>query len=348
VTAKLSLEQRGYPPPQGLPELREAVADQYRDEQGMKFDTDDEVLITAGATGALDIVLDTFVNPHDRVVLFDPSYLMYPLMIPARRGRVSWVRTESEDGRVRFALPELVRGLRRAKLVILNSPSNPTGCVMHPEDLEQLAWVCNRYDVLIFSDEVYKTYQYDEPFVSIASLPLARGRTLTAGSVSKSHALAAYRVGWLAADRHLLRPCMLTSVLRNPFVSTLSQQLALTALRLPSETTTQIRGDFKRRRDYAVDRLRGMGLNPTWPSGAFFIWVPVSQFQQTGKQFTENLLREKKVQVLPGEFFGPSGAGHIRISYAGDEGRLREGLNRLAESMRELAAALPAPLRVAA
>jgi aspartate/methionine/tyrosine aminotransferase len=348
-TIKLPAEQRGYPPPTGLRELRELIAEKLRGEHGVNLAADEEVLITGGATAALSYVLDTFVSPGDRVVLLDPTYLMYPLAVRHRRGRVRWLPTEIEQGRIRFAEGEAGRMLRGARLVLVNSPSNPTGGVIAPEDMEQLAWWCDRHDVLLFSDEVYQAYQYDGRFTSIGAMAKARRRTLTANSLSKSHALAAYRVGWLAGHRHLLRPCAATAALQCPFVPTICQQLALIALRLPAEAFEPIHAEFRSRRHYVHERLQAMGLRPPWPAGGFFFWLPVSTLRLTGLQFAERLLCEKRVLLMPGEWFGPSGRGYVRLSYALEDGRLREGLNRLAEFMRQLAPlATPVEVRQAA
>src|SRR5206468_3341809 len=137
------------------------------------------------------------------------------------------------------------------------------------------------------------------------------------------------RVGWLAANRHLLKPCTMAAGLRSPFVPTLCQQLALTALKTGPDAFDEVREDFAARRRFTWERLRGSDLNPAWPAGAFFFWIPVWQLGLSGRAFVEELLREKNVLLSPGDLFGPSGAGYVRLSYAGDEGRLHEGLNRL-------------------
>src|SRR5262249_4797338 len=149
--------------------------------------------------------------------------------------------------------------------------------VFAAEDLEQIAWWADRRDVLVFCDDSYERFRYgeDEP-VGIAALPKARWRTLLAGSVSKGHALAAARVGWLAGHRHLIRPCLLTSLTQAAFVPTVSQQIALAALRQKDESFEWFRAEFESRRRYAFERLQGMGLEPAWPAGAFFFWVPVA------------------------------------------------------------------------
>jgi aspartate/methionine/tyrosine aminotransferase len=335
-STKLPADRRGWPSPWGLPELRAAVAARLLADHGVAVSPGDEVLITHGAAGAFSVALDSFVNPGHRVVLFDPTSPLYPLLLHQRRARLRWVPTWMEDGRLRFRLHRLALALRGARMLVVNSPANPTGGILAAEDLEQIAWWANHHDVLIFSDEVFARYCYDSEATSIGTRRRARHRTLTAGSVSKSHALAAARVGWLAGSRHLLRACALTAGLQAAFVPTLCQQVAGTALRQDPETFEPIRRDFSTRRQYAFERLEALGLKPAWPAGGFFFWVPVGQLGLHGREFAERLLRTRRVLVAPGKHFGPSGMEYIRISYAADDGRLREGLGRLAEFVREL------------
>src|SRR5205085_2097038 len=178
---------------------------------------------------------DSFVNHGDHVALFDPSSPLYRHALRHRRARIHWIPTWMESGRIRFHMEPLVRAMRRSRLLVINSPANPTGGIIAPEDLEQIAWWAERRDALILSDEVFARYQYEGTPTSIGALPKARRRTLTVGSVSKSHALASARVGWLAGYRHLIRPCLLLQTLHTPFVPVLSQQIALAALRLGSD-----------------------------------------------------------------------------------------------------------------
>jgi aspartate/methionine/tyrosine aminotransferase len=347
-STKLPADRRGWPPPWGVPELRVAVAENLLAERGLAADPGDEVLVTHGAAGAFSVAVDTFVNPGDRVVLFDPTSPLYPLVLRPRRARVRWVPARTEDGRVRFPLDVLDRALRGARLLVVNDPCSPTGGVFTPEDLEQIAWWADRHDVLLFSDEAFARYRYDGPGPSLATLPRAGRRTLTAGSLSKGHALAAARVGWLAGHRHLVRPCVLTAALQTPFVPTLCQQVALTALRQPAESFGPIRAEFESRRHYGFERLQGLGLAPPWPGGGFFFWVPVWPLGLTGRAFAERLLKERRVLVTPGEQFGPGGAAYVRLSYAAEDGRLREGLGRLGEFLRDLQPAQPEAIPMAA
>jgi aspartate/methionine/tyrosine aminotransferase len=333
-STKLPADRRGWPSSWGLPELREAVAEKLSVDQRLAVNPSDEVLITPGAAGAFSLALDTFVNRGDRVVLFDPTSPLYLLGLRHRRARIRWLSTWMDNGRTRFRLEALAKALSGARLLVLTSPGNPTGGVIAAEDLEQIAWWAQRKDVLIYSDEVFERYHYEPPPPSIGTLAKARRRTLTVGSLSKGHALASLRVGWLAGYRHLVRPCALTAALRNPFVPTLCQQVAVTALRLGNETFRGIHAEFASRRRYAFERLQALGLEPVWPAGAFYLWVPVQSLRVNGRGFAEQLLHTKKVLVSPGTLFGPSGSGYIRLSYAAEDGRLREGLSRVADFVR--------------
>lgn len=328
-----------WPPVAGLPELRQAVACKLQLDNRLAVDPHREILITAGVLGAVHTAFDTFINAGDRVVLTDPTSPLYPLAARTRRAKVRWLPTWVEEGRTRFRLDRLARALRGAKMMVVTSPGNPTGGVVSPEDLEQVAWWARQFDVLLLADEAFERFRYDDESVSLAALPAAAARTLTTGSVSKGHGLAAARVGWLAGPRGLVRPCLATAALRSPFVPTLCQQTALAALRAAPAAFAPLRDALAARRQYAWERLRAMGLNPAWPAGAFFFWLPVWPFGQTGRAFAEALLRTKKVRLTPGDLFGPSGAGYVRLSYAAPDGRLHEGLHRLAEFVEGVEAA---------
>jgi aspartate/methionine/tyrosine aminotransferase len=333
-TTRLPVDRRAWPPLAGLPELRGAVAAKLLADNRLAVSPAEEVLVTAGALGAVQVILDAFVNRGDRVVLPEPISPLYPLLVRTRGARVRWVRTQVEDGRLRLRFDQFARGLRGARLVVLCSPSNPTGGILSAEDLEQIAWWADRQDVLILSDEVFERFCHETQPTSIAALPRARQRTLTVGSVSKSHALAWARVGWVAGYRHLLRACVATAGLRCPFVSTLGQQVALAALRQGPELFAPVLGQFESRRQYTFDRLRSMGLATDWPHGGFFLWAAVPPGWRDGRSFADSLLAGRRVRVTPGDLFGPSGKGFVRISYAADDGRLEEGLNRLAEHLK--------------
>ncbi len=314
----------------GLPELRQELAGRTN-----KFSAEDEILITHGATGAFATVIDVFVNPGDKVILFDPTSPIFSLGLKHRRAKIRWVETWLEDGKTRFDIEDLTAALRGSKLLVLCDPVNPTGGVFAAEDFELIAWWAKKHDVPIYLDESFEQFRYEPERPRLASFPHAENRLLMAGSVSKTFGLTAARVGWLVGCRHLLRPCAMVASMAAPFVSPICQQAALTALRTGQATADLIRDEFAGRRRYLFERLQAMGLQPGWPAGGYFFWTPVNHLGVTGREFARQLIVAQRVLVNPGEPFGPSGANHIRLSFATEEGRLREGMQRLAEFVDE-------------
>jgi aspartate/methionine/tyrosine aminotransferase len=328
ASTKLPADQRGWPPPGGLLELREAVARRLS-ASGDREVAAEDVLITAGASTAFHLVLEAFVNPGDRVVLFDPTSPLFWLGVRQQRGIVRWVTTWMEEGQTRFREQQLARAMRNARLIVVNSPANPTGGILTASDLERIAWWARRRDVLIFDDEVYQRYVYGGERASIGASPDTQQRTLTAGSLSMGHGLAAARVGWLAGCKPLIQPCAVSAALSSLFVPTLCQKQALQAFQEENRRFQAIHAEFELRRRYAFERLRAMERGVVLPGGGFFLWFPVWDLGLSGRQFADQCVRQQKVAVTPGDLFGPSGKGMVRISYALEEGRLREGLSRL-------------------
>lgn len=337
IPGKIVAGQRTGPWIPGALELRAAIAESLCTTYHLEYAPEDEVLVTAGATAALNLALDTFLSPRDRVVLLDPSSRLFPLAVMHRRGQLRWVPSEVERGTVRFALAKLVPQLRRAKMLVLQAPVNPTGASLDPEDLEQIAWYCDREDVLIFSDQSFEQYQSGGPNSSITVYPKAARRTLLANSLSQSHGLAAYRIGWLAGPRRLLRPCAMTAFLQGATVPTLCQQLAMAAMHIPRESLDPIRRELLERRGFVYEQLQTMGLRPTVAAGGYFIWLPVTGLNVTGRIFAEEMLRDYHVLLLPGELFGPSGRDSVRLSLAAGDAQLREGIKRIGDYVRGLA-----------
>jgi aminotransferase len=322
---------RGYPPPGGLPDLRAAIADHVAGGK-LTVNPADEVLVTAGATGAFAVALDTFVNPGDQVVTFAPTSPLFRIGLEHRRARVHSVPATNDGGIVRFPMETFTRALPRTKLLVLSHPANPTGGVFAPEDLEQLTWWANKFDVLIYCDESFARFRFDGEHVSVGSLKPATQRTLTAGSATFACGLAAARIGWLAGYRHLVRPCAVTAALLCPFIPAAGQLAAISALRQPAA----VRETFAAKRRYVHERLTDLGLEPAWPAGGLCVWLPVGSLGLTGRAFADRLYAEKRVLVTPGDLCGPGGEDHVRVSFAADDGRVRAGLSRLVEFVNEL------------
>lgn len=327
---RFTAERRGNPPPLGVPELREAIAERYQRFDSRTLNSETEVLVTHGATGALAAALDAFVNPGDRVVMFDPSSPLFTLGAKSRRASVRWVPTWTEDARCRYPAAAFEKAMRGAKMLLLSAPTNPTGASIADEDLDHIAWIAAAYNVLIFADESFVRFQFGTRSKAFGKLAGAERRILTAGSLTQEFGLGALRVGWLAGPRHLIRACGLMQNMNAPFVPAVCQQAAARALTEPDADFRSQLDRLKGKCDYVVDRLHAMGLEADRPAGGLFLWVPVAGLGLDGRAFAERLFREERVQVGPGCAYGPSGTGHVRLGFAGDDGRLREGLARLA------------------
>ncbi len=336
-------DRLGNPPAEGLVQLREALADESK-RRGRTYDSRTEVLVTHGATAAYAAALDAFVNPGTRVVLFDPCSPLFAVGAKSRRAAVRWVPATNEAGRLRFDPDALFKAFRGASLFVLAEPNNPTGATLGDEELEQIAWAANRSDVLVYLDESFARFRYDESACRLPTLPGMAKRMLIAGSLTQGYSLGSVRVGWLTGPRHLVGACALTASLAAPFVPTVCQQIALRAVQADEELFGPVLEEFRDRRRYASDKLKAMGLEPADPAGGYFFWVPVTQTGMTGRDFSERLLKEHRVVVGPGDVFGPGAAGFVRVSFAAEDGRLREGLSRLATFMAGLAGKPAAPV----
>jgi aspartate/methionine/tyrosine aminotransferase len=340
--SRFTTDRWGASSPRGLPELRQAIAARYQRLDGRTLNPETDIHITHGATGAYAAVLEALVNPGDRVVLFDPCSPLFALGAKSRRAKLRWLPTWSEDGRCRFLTADFEKAMRGAKLLVLTNPGNPTGACLSDEDLEYIAWIAAAYDVLIYADESFGRFRYAERGKSLGALSGADRRILSAGSMTQEFGLGALRVGWLAGPRHLVRACGLMANLNAPFVPAVCQQAAARVMSEPESVFATTLDRLRGKRDYAIDRLKSMGLEPDRPTGGFFAWVPVGGLGLDGRTFAARLFREQQVQVGPGCAFGPSGSGHIRISFAADDGRLREGLARMAIFIEKLKN--PAPI----
>jgi aspartate/methionine/tyrosine aminotransferase len=308
--------------------LRTQLTEKHHRDHGVEHDPNDEVLITHGASGAFASMLDGFVNPGDSAVLFDPTSPIFPIGLKHRRARLRWLPTWSDGGRVRFAMDAFTKCMRGAKLLVIADPVNPTGCVFAPEDLEQIAFWARKHDVLIFQDASFDRWRDEPARARLASLPHAQGRIITCGSFAKSHGLSSVRVGWLTGHRHLVRPCAAAMMMTAPFVPAACQRIALEAIQSREATMNALRDDIIGRRDYVRESLQEIGLEPWDAAGGFFFWAKTPG-EEAGRDFAQRLLRDTGVLINPGSPFSPSGYAFVRISYVTDEGRLREGLDRL-------------------
>ncbi len=315
----------------GTLELRRALADHLERRYGVGYDPATELLITVGASEAVDLALRATCDPGDEVILHEPSYVAYVPAIAFAGGVVRRVPTRLEDD---FALdPAAVEAAitPRTKALFLGYPCNPTGAVLPDAVQDELAEIAVRHDLLVYSDEIYDRLAYGTyRHRAMSALPGMRERTILMGGFSKAYAMTGWRVGYLAAPAGILEGIVKVHQYAIMSAPTTAQDAALEALVSGDPEVERMRAEYDRRRRLLVDGLNALGLRTFEPLGAFYAFPEVSSTTGLSSDaFTEALLNEERVAVVPGGAFGPSGEGHVRMCYATSFEQLEESLRRI-------------------
>ena len=320
----------------GLPELREEIARYLSGRYQLSYDPATQIVVTIGASEAIDVALRAVVAPGEEVLVPEPSYVSYAPGVVFAGGVPRPVVTREEDD-FRLQADALEAAITpRTKALILPYPNNPTGAIMEKKDLEAIAEVVRRHEILVVSDEIYSELIYDEKkHVSFASLPGMDPYTLTINGFSKAFAMTGWRVGYICGAPELI------SVINKIHQYTImcaprpSQVAAAEALRVGRENgyedVIRMRESYDRRRRLMVSSFREMGLHCFEPYGAFYVFPSIKSTGLTSDEFCSRLLKEKKVACVPGTAFGPSGEGNIRCSYATGMDRLMLALERISD-----------------
>ena len=325
----------------GMPELLEEISWYLEHRYQTKYDPSTEIMVTVGASEAIDVALRAMVSPGDEVLVPEPSYVSYsPSVIFATGTPVGVVTTAQTEFRL---TPEAVEAAitPRTKLLILPYPNNPTGGVMGREDLLKIARVVEKHDLMVLSDEIYSELTYgEESHVSFASLPGMWERTVTLNGFSKAFAMTGWRVGYACGPREVLRVMLKIHQYAIMCAPRMGQVAALEALRsgrlTDYEDVRHMRESYDRRRRLMVEGFRAMGLECFEPRGAFYIFPGIQPTGLSSEEFCNRLIREHKVACVPGTAFGPSGEGHIRCSYATGIDKLNIALERMEQFVRQL------------
>jgi len=336
--AALAPADARYPPWFGLDELRQLVATAMAREDGVTYKAQDEVVITAGASQAINAAVQCFCNPGDKVVLFDPSYLFYYYSLRMQRAHIAWVPTALTDDGIDVDWAALERALRRARMLFINSPCNPTGGLFSPAALHRIVEMAARHDVLIVSDEVYNRFVYQGRFQATALCPKAFERTITIRSLSKEYGMAGFRVGWMAAPEGLMRPLKMHHVVASIYVPNICQQLALRVLSAPDRDARRVLPEYRRRREIVARELKSLGFDVTPPQGAFYFWFRIPPQFDNAMDFVMRLLEEERVLLMPGNYFGPSGRFYVRLSLSAPTENLSRAMSRIAAFMGRIRA----------
>ena len=314
----------------GTLELRRALADHLDRRYGVAYDPQRELLITVGASEAVDLALRATCDPGDEVVLHEPSYVAYAPAVTFSGGTIRFVSTRLEDD---FALdPDAVEAAitPRTKALFLGYPCNPTGAVLPDAVQDELARIAVRHDLLVYSDEIYDRLSYGTyRHRAVSSLPGMRDRTILMGGFSKAYAMTGWRVGYLAAPAGVLEGIVKVHQYGIMSAPTTAQDAALVALTAAEPDVERMVAEYDRRRRLLVDGLNRLGLTTFEPRGAFYAFPRISSTGLTSEAFAQRLLEEERVAVVPGNAFGPSGEGHVRACYATAHEQLEEALVRI-------------------
>ena len=314
----------------GTLELRTALAAHLERRYGVAYDPERELLITVGASEAVDLALRATCDPGDEVVLHEPSYVAYAPAVTFAGGVVRWVATRLEDD---FSLdPAAVEAAitPRTKALFLGYPCNPTGAVLPAEVQDELARIAERHDLLLYSDEIYDRLAYGSyRHRAMSALPGMRERTVLMGGFSKAYAMTGWRVGYVAAPATILEGIVKVHQYGIMSAPTTAQDAALVALTEAEDDVERMLAEYDRRRRLLVDGLNELGLTTFEPRGAFYAFPRITSTGLDSETFAQRLLEEEHVAVVPGGAFGPSGEGHVRACYATSYEQLEEAINRI-------------------
>ncbi len=326
-----------YTPNAGLSDLRRAIADYQKRRFGLSYAPKGEIFVTVGGSEGIDLALRALLDPGDEVIIPQPSFLCYGPMTTMAGGVPVIVETKMEH-EFRLTPEELEAAITpKTKVVILPYPCNPTGAILEREDLEALAQVILRHDLVALTDEIYAELTYTgKRHVSMASIPEMWERTVVVNGFSKSYAMTGWRMGYICAPRELISQMIKIHQYAIMSAPTTSQYAAIEALDHGDRDIVMMREDYNRRRRLLVDGLREMGLSCFEPTGAFYAFPCIKSTGLTSSEFCEQLLLSQRVAAIPGTAFGESGEGYVRMCYATSVKELTEALARMKRFLEEL------------
>ena len=320
----------------GLQQLRDEIAGLALRRYDLFYDPHDEIVVTVGGSEAIDNALRAIVSLGDEVLIPEPSFVCYTPLTTLAGGVPVAIPTVAEEG---FKLtPERLRAAitSKTKALILPYPNNPTGAIMNRQELEAIADVLRDTNIVVISDEIYCMLTYQGEHVSIAQIDGMRERTIVIDGFSKSYAMTGWRLGWAMGPRELMKSICKIHQFGIMCAPTTAQFAGIEAIRTGNDDIIHMRSQYDIRRRFLVSELRSMGLECFEPHGAFYVFPSVKSTGLTSEEFCNRLLQEQHVAVIPGDAFGESGAGHVRISYSYSMAHLREACSRIRDFLQTL------------
>lgn len=327
----LLLGNTKYTPNAGVKELRDAIAEKLLKENGIKCDPDKNLIVTAGATQALMLAMVALVNPGDEVILQTPNWPDYKGQIDMVNAKAVWCAVDEKNGFKMTA--DLIEPLitEKTKLIIINSPSNPTGGVLDYEDMRAIAELVKKHKVFVISDEPYEKFIYDNSeHVSLGVFDGLEDYLLTINSFSKTYAMTGWRVGYICANEHIMKNLIKLHENMIASINGAFQLAAISALKNGEADVKMMLEAYRKNRDLLVERLnRIKGFSCPAPRGAFYAFANVKDFGLPSKDVANLIFDKTHVATAPGDAFGPGGEGYIRICYAQSYEKIREAMDRL-------------------
>ncbi len=320
----------------GLIELREEICKYQKRHHGICYNPLTEVIVTVGGSEAIDIGLRAMVNQGDEVIIPQPCYVSYEpcALLASAKPVIIDLKQENE---FRLTPEELENSITdKTKVLILAYPNNPTGAIMEREDLEKIAQIVKKHDIYVISDEIYSALTYKGKHVSIASLDGMQERTVLINGFSKSYAMTGWRLGYACGPEEIIKQMTKIHQFAIMCAPTTSQYAAVEALKHGDDDVKAMSGAYNQRRRFLLNAFKEMNLECFEPYGAFYVFPCIKEFGMTSVEFATRFLEEEKVAAVPGDAFGASGEGFLRISYAYSLDNLKIAMERLKNFINRL------------
>ncbi|MDD4860247.1 MAG: aminotransferase class I/II-fold pyridoxal phosphate-dependent enzyme [Dehalococcoidales bacterium] len=313
----------------GMPELRRELVAHLSQKYSVNYDPAAELLITVGVSEALDLVMRSILNPGDEVIMADPSFGAYAASVLLAGGEAIRVPTYERENFEIDGADIASRVTERTRAILIGYPSNPTGAVLNRRKMEEIAGVARQHNLIVISDEIYARLVYGVEHTCFASLPGMKEQTVLLGGFSKAYAMTGWRIGYAAAPKEII--AAMTKIHQYTIMSapTQAQVAAIEALKNGESSVLEMVAEYDRRRKLIVSGLNSIGLHCFEPKGAFYAFPSIANTGMNCEEFSEKLLMEEKVAVVPGTAFGQCGEGYVRCCYATSLNDIEEALNRM-------------------
>ncbi|ART77814.1 aromatic amino acid aminotransferase [Sutcliffiella horikoshii] len=319
----------------GLLELRKEISRYLVEQFEVEYRPETDVIVTVGASQALDLSIRAIVDPGDEVIVIEPCFVSYAPLIELVGGTAVKVGADAQRGfSIDFDVLESAI-TERTKAILLCFPNNPTGTMLSKEELIQVSRLVEKHDLLVLSDEIYAELSFDEKFTSFATLPGMKERTILISGFSKGFAMTGWRLGFVAGPTDIIEAMLKIHQYAMMCASTMAQYGAIEALKNGRQDIEAMKKSYRRRRNYFVASLNEIGLDCHNPGGAFYAFPSVKETGLSSQEFAERLLLEEKVAVVPGNVFGESGEGYVRCSYASSLEQLQEAIKRMERFVKQ-------------